>query len=154
MTLMIKRRRSSGSIHLPAAALVLAFMLACPLRRVGEDPTPLSDGDAQQATRVIYAFWRTNRTRDSAAIRSLSTSDQPLRYAQAFWGMEGAFPDSTNIKVLYACRVSGIRDTVFVEVDLQHMQCPLQSGGGSVHWRFEILPRESWRIAALGGDPC
>lgn len=143
MNLIIKRRRSGGSIHLPAVALVLAFMLACPLRRVGEDPTPLSDGDAQLATRVIYAVWRANRARDSAAIRSLSTSDQPLRYAQAFWGMEGALPDSTNLKVLYAYRVGGIRDTVFVEVDLQHMQCPPQAGGGSVHWRFELLPRES-----------
>ena len=113
----------------------------------------LSSGETQQASQVIYAFWRANRARGSVAMRRLSTSDQPLRYAQVYWDMEGAFPDSTNLEILDAYRASGIRDTVFIEVNLLHVRCPPQTGAGAVHWRLELVPKQSWLIASLGSDP-
>jgi hypothetical protein len=151
---MMTLQRRSRSLRAAALLLALGFAAACAVRRAGEDTTVLSTGEAQPATDMIYAFWRANRSHDSTAIRGLSTSDQPLRYAQAFWGIEGAFPDSTNLKVLYAYRVVGMRDTVIVEVDLLHMECPPHAGGGAVHWRFVLVPPQAWRIAELGGDPC
>ena len=151
---MMTPERRRPSIRATALLLALGFAAACAVRGPREDTTPLSTREIQPATDVIYAFWRANRARDSTAIRGLSTSDQPLRYAQAFWGLEGALPDSTNLKVLSAYRVLGMRDSVIVEVDLLHMECPPHAGGGAVHWRFVLVPPQAWRIAELGGDPC
>lgn len=118
------------------------------------DPWTLGDGERSRALRVIREFWRANRLRDSVGARALTTSAQPYRYARDYWDVEGAFTDSTDFRLVDAYRAASMRGTVIVEIEMLHMRCPAVTGGGLVHWRFELLPARAWRIAGLGSDPC
>src|SRR5580765_1601855 len=130
-----------------AALICAALAISCHVPNPSDYASPLNDPDRSRAMQSVYAFWRGNRLHDSTFVRSLSTSDQPLRYAQPLWDTNDAFADSTNVSLTAAYRARGIEDTVFVEVDLLHMKCQRTTGGGDVHWRFLLLPKQSWLIA-------
>lgn len=137
--------------------LALTLAMSCHAARPDEsNSSTLGRQERAVSMSTIEQYWRAASRRDSTAMRALATSEQPVTYARPFWTPGGVFDiDPSALRVIDAYRVDGIRDTVFMLIEVPRVACPAESGDRrQLRFLFRMLPTTGWRIASMGSDPC
>lgn len=157
----LQRDASANSRRGRAFGLTISILVASALSCVGRNAVP-DDTSALTVTEVDSVFavalqlWDVAKSRDSIAIRRLSTSDQPLAYFRGIWGPDGVFASlPSRGAIIDAYRATSIPDTVFLVVETNMRRCPdIVPDSAKAAAVLSLLNVPPWRIARFDIEPC